>query len=176
MTERNGEIGEGFSVDVATDWEATFNEIHLPKVRKVLMRTSIVIGKNGGAMKPLIRLTKFGLGGFQGNGSQYISWLQIMDFCRIVEWLIKNEAASGVYNVVSPKPVPNKEFMQMLRSILRIPLGLPAMKWMIEIGAFFMRTEPELVLKSRRLVPERLLEEGFEFQYKDLEKALRASV
>jgi uncharacterized protein (TIGR01777 family) len=176
MTERTGEIGEGFSVDVATAWEATFNEIHLSKVRKILMRTSIVIGKNGGAMKPLIQLTKLGLGGFQGNGNQYISWLQVMDFCRIVEWLIQNEAASGVYNVVSPKPVRNKEFMQTLRKILKMPIGLPAMKWMIEIGAFFMRTEPELVLKSRRLVPERLLEEGFEFEYKNIDKALRASI
>lgn len=176
MTEKTGEIGEGFSVDVATTWEKTFNEIHLPKVRKVLMRTAIVIGKNGGAMKPLIRLTRFGFGGFQGAGNQYISWLQVMDFCRIVEWLIQNEAASGVYNVVSPKPNRNKEFMQTLRKVLKMPVGLPAMKWMIEVGAFFMRTEPELVLKSRRLVPERLLQEGFEFQYKSLEKALRASV
>ena len=176
MTERTGEIGEGFSVDVATAWEATFNEIHLPKVRKVLMRTSIVIGKNGGAMKPLIRLTKVGLGGFQGNGKQYISWLQITDFCRIIEWLIQNEAASGVYNLVSPKPIPNKEFMQILRKILKVPIGLPAMKWMIEVGAFFMRTESELVLKSRRLIPERLLEEGFDFKYKDIEKALKASI
>jgi len=176
MTEKTGEIGEGFSVNVATSWEKTFNEIQLPKVRKVLMRTSIVIGKNGGAMSPLVQLTKLGLGGFQGNGNQYISWLQIMDFCRIVEWLIQNESAQGIYNVVSPKPVKNKEFMKTLRKILKVPIGLPAMKWMIEIGAFFMRTEPELVLKSRRLVPKRLLQEGFEFEFKNIEKALRASI
>lgn len=176
MTETKGEIGEGFSVNVAKAWEKTFNETKLPNVRKVVMRTSIVIGKNGGAMRPLINLTKVGLGGFQGSGKQFVSWLQVEDFCRIVEFLINNDNAKGVYNVVSPKPVRNQFFMKTLRKILGVPIGLPAMKWMIEIGAFFMRTESELVLKSRRLVPERLLSEGFEFQYVEIEDGLRASI
>lgn len=176
MTEAKGEIGEGFSVDVAKGWEQTFTEIDLPNVRKVVMRTSIVIGKNGGAMGPLVNLTKVGLGGFQGSGKQFISWLQVEDFCRITDYLIGNEKAVGVYNVVSPKPVRNHFFMQTLRKVLGIPIGLPAMKWMIEVGAFFMQTEPELVLKSRRLVPERLLSEGFKFRYVDIEDGLWASV
>lgn len=176
MTEAKGEIGTGFSVDVAKKWEQTFNEIDLPNVRKIIMRTSIVIGKNGGAMQPLVRLTKVGLGGFQGSGKQFISWLQVEDFCRITAYLIDNKNASGVYNVVSPQPVRNRFFMQTLRKVLGVPFGLPATKLMITIGAFFMRTEPELVLKSRRLVPERLLSEGFEFKYVDIEEGLRASV
>lgn len=176
MTEKRGEIGTGFSVDVAKAWEKTFNEVELPDVRKVVMRTSIVIGKNGGAMKPLVNLTKVGLGGFQGSGKQFVSWLQVEDFCRITEFLITNKKATGVYNVVSPKPVRNQFFMQTMRKVLGIPIGLPAMKWMIEIGAFFMRTESELVLKSRRLVPERLLSEGFEFKYIDIEDGIRASI
>ena len=90
--------------------------------------------------------------------------------------MIHNENAEGIYNVVSPKPIRNKAFMKILRQILGVPIGLPAMKWMIEIGAFFMRTESELVLKSRRLVPERLLLEGFEFKYTDITTALKASI
>lgn len=176
MTETAGEIGEGFSVNVAKAWEKTFREVDVPNVRKVIMRTSIVIGRNGGAMQPLVQLTKLGLGGFQGSGKQFISWLQVEDFCRITEYLIHNEKAEGIYNVVSPKPIRNQAFMKILRQILNVPIGLPAMKWMIEIGAFFMRTESELVLKSRRLVPERLLSEGFEFQYVDIEEALRVSI
>ncbi|MFK7949956.1 MAG: TIGR01777 family oxidoreductase [Saprospiraceae bacterium] len=176
MTEKEGEIGEGFSVDVAKAWEKTFQEVKNPNVRKVIMRTSIVIGKNGGAMQPLVQLTKFGLGGSQGTGKQFISWLQVQDFCRITEYLIDNQNAEGIYNVVSPKPIRNKTFMKILRNVLHVPIGLPAMKWMIEIGAFFMRTESELVLKSRRLVPERLLSEGFEFKYVDIEEALKASI
>lgn len=176
MTEAKGEIGEGFSVSVAKAWERTFNEIELPKIRKVIMRTSIVIGKNGGAMQPLVNLTKVGLGGFQGSGKQFVSWLQVEDFCRITEYLMRNKNASGVYNLVSPKPVQNRFFMQTLRKVLGVPIGLPAMKWMIKIGAFFMKTEPELVLKSRRLVPERLLSEGFEFRYVEIEDGLKASV
>ena len=141
-----------------------------------MMRTSIVIGKNGGAMEPLVNLTKVGLGGFQGSGKQFVSWLQVEDFCRITEYLIGNEKAEGIYNVVSPKSVRNQFFMQTMRKVLGVPVGLPAMKWMIEIGAFFMRTESELVLKSRRLVPERLLSEGFEFRYVEIEDGIRASV
>lgn len=176
MTEAKGELGEGFSVSIAKAWEKTFREVDVPNVRKVIMRTSIVIGKNGGAMQPLVQLTKVGLGGFQGSGRQFISWLQIEDFCRITEYLIHNENAEGIYNVVSPKPIRNKAFMKILRNILNVPIGLPAMKWMIEIGAFFMRTESELVLKSRRLVPERLLSEGFEFTFVDIKEALKASI
>ncbi|MFT5834071.1 MAG: hypothetical protein ACI97N_001705 [Cognaticolwellia sp.] len=176
MTESKGELGDNFSVSVAKAWEKTFNEIDLPNVRKVVMRTSIVIGKNGGAMEPLVNLTKIGLGGFQGSGKQFVSWLQVEDFCRITEYLIGNEKAEGIYNVVSPKPVRNQFFMQTMRKVLGVPIGLPAMKWMIEIGTFFMRTESELVLKSRRLVPERLLSEGFEFKYIEIEDGIRASV
>lgn len=176
MTEKEGEIGEGFSVNIAKAWEKTFREINVPNVRKVIMRTSIVIGKNGGAMQPLVQLTKLGLGGFQGSGKQFISWLQVEDFCRITEYLIDNKNAEGIYNLVSPKPIRNKAFMKILRQVLSVPIGLPAMKWMIEIGAFFMRTESELVLKSRRLVPKRLLSEGFEFKYVNIEEALKASI
>lgn len=176
MTEAKGEIGEGFSVNVAKAWEKTFREVDVPNVRKVIMRTSIVIGKNGGAMQPLVQLTKFGLGGFQGSGKQFISWLQVEDFCRITDYLLQHNHAEGIYNVVSPKPIRNKAFMKILRKVLKVPIGLPAMKWMIEIGAFFMRTESELVLKSRRLVPKRLLSEGFEFKYVNIEDALKASI
>ena len=163
MTETDGEIGEGFSVGVAKAWETMFHSINTPNTRKVTMRVSIVLGKGGGAMTPILNLTRFGLGGQQGHGNQFISWIHLEDFGRAVDWFLNNKAANGIYNVVSPKPILNKHFMALLRKVIKMPIGLPATKWMIEIGAFFMRTESELVLKSRQVVPERLLKEGFTF-------------
>lgn len=175
MTESTGELGDNFSVNVAKAWEATFQSMETPKTQKVAMRVSIVLGKNGGAMTPILNLTKFGLGGKQGSGQQFISWIHIDDFARATDWLIQNKK-TGIINVVSPKPVRNQDFMELLRKVYGIPFGLPAAKWMIEIGAFFMRTESELVLKSRQVVPERLLKEGFQFNYTTLKAAFEEIV
>lgn len=172
MTEENGEIGNDFSMNVAKAWEKTFFEIETPKTLKTALRTSIVLGKNGGAFIPLKRLTQFGLGGKQGNGNQFISWIHEKDFARAIEFTIEKEMI-GVVNIVSPKPIQNKDFMSELRKSLKMPIGIPTPKPILKIGAKIIGTETELVLKSRNVIPERLQENGFEFEFDTLEKAFK---
>jgi uncharacterized protein (TIGR01777 family) len=176
MDEETGEIGTGFSVNVCQKWERTFFETQTPSTRKVALRIAIVLGKDGGALKPLINLCKLRLGGKQGNGRQYFSWIDKTDFVRAVEHLIRNEKAEGVYNLSSPNPVPNSTVMHFLRNVHGVKLGIPAPKFLLEIGAFIIRTETELILKSRRVVPSKLLAEGFHFQYPVLESSLKSII
>lgn len=167
QTDEEGEIGSGFSVEVAKLWENTFFNYTLPKpVRKIAMRTAIVMAKEPGTvLEVLANLAKKGLGGKMGDGMQRVSWIHVQDFCRSIEWMIERETAEGVYNVSAPNPISNKALMEQVRSYVGIPFGLSASKWMLEIGAFFMRTETELILKSRWVIPTRLEKEGFEFHY-----------
>lgn len=162
----DGELGTGFSVEVAKAWEESFFGAEVPgTVRKVAMRTAIVFAEEKGTVwDVLVKLSKKWLGGTMGNGRQKVSWIHIGDFCRVVEWLRLHEEASGVYNVSAPNPIDNRELMKQARKAAGRCFGLPATKWMLEIGAFFLRTETELILKSRWVVPTRLLEEGFEFR------------
>ncbi len=172
MDEENGEIGSGFSVDVCKKWEQVFNDIILNDTRKVILRTAIVLGKSGGAFKPLKALAKVGLGGKQGDGNQYFSWLHEMDFNRIVEFAIENKEISGVYNASSPFPLTNSVLMKKIRKAFKIPLGVPIPEFLLKLGAFIIRTEPELILKSRRVIPLKLLNRGFKFHYEHLDNAL----
>ena len=174
--EYDGIIGDDFSMGVARIWERTFDECSTPSTRKIILRTSIVLGKEGGAIKELLPLVKLGLGGKNGSGKQYISWVYEEDMKRIIYFLLKNKNSKGVYNIVSTTPIRNALFMKKIRNAVGISIGLPATKWMIEIGTFFMRTESELVLKSRKVVPRRLVEEGFEFDFEDLEEVLEKIV
>ena len=130
------------------------------------MRSAMVMSPDrGGIFATLLGLVRLGLGGTVGDGRQYISWIHEADFIRAVEWLIGNEHATGALNLAAPDPLPNREFMAALRAAWGMPVGLPATRWMLEVGAFLMRTETELVLKSRRVVPGRLLKGGFRFEY-----------
>lgn len=154
-----------FSIDVAKAWEQAANEIVTPQTRKVLMRSAMTMSPDtGGVFDVLLRLVRRGLGGTMGNGRQYVSWIHDQDFIRAVYWLIGHQLA-GPVNLAAPHPIPNGEFMRALREAWGIGFGLPAARWMLEIGTFLMRSESELVLKSRRVVPTRLLESGFEFQF-----------
>ena len=128
----------------------------------------------GGVFDTLLGLARRGLGGRAGDGRQYVSWIHYEDFIAVVSWLIDREEIQGVVNVAAPNPLPNAEFMRVLRESSGIPFGLAANKWMLEIGACFMRTETELILKSRRVVPARLLEHGFTFAYPEWHSAARA--
>ena len=155
-----------FSIDVATSWEQAFEEARTPNTRKVKMRSAIVMStEQGGAFNLLLRLTRAGLGGRAGDGGQYVSWIHEEDFVRAISWLIERGDISGAVNLASPHPLPNAEFMRRLRQACGRSFGLPASAWMLEIGAFFLRTETELILKSRRVVPERLLARGFTFRF-----------
>lgn len=171
MTESNGDIGDDFSMTIAKSWEAAFNSITTPKTKKVVLRTAIVLGKNGGALVPLKRLTQFGLGGKQWHGKQKVSWVHEMDFARAVHFIIEKNL-EGTYNIVSPKPTTNAVLMTTLRNALKVPFGLSHPKWLLEFGAKLIGTETELVLKSRNVIPEKLLNDGFKFQYDTIEEAV----
>lgn len=172
MDEVDGEIGNDFSINVALSWEKAFFKTENPNTLKTALRTSIVLGKNGGAFVPLKTLAKMGFGGKQGKGNQFISWIHEEDFANAVDFIIEKEI-TGVINVVSPKPVRNAEFMQKLRKAVSFPFGIPMSKFLLEIGSFFIRTEPELVLKSRNVIPKRLLENGFEFKFGGIDETFK---
>lgn len=172
MNEVDGEIGSGFSVDVCTAWEKRLNEETLPVTRKVILRTGIVLGRAGGALPEFIALCKKGLGGAMGNGRQYISWIHVADFCEIVEW-IRNTDGSGVYNCVAPAPVNNSNFMYRLRNEMKIGLHVQTPEWLLMIGARLLSTETELILKSRWVVPARLMNEGYNFRFPNIREALK---
>ncbi len=167
------EFDNDFSVQVCKAWEKTFNEISTPKTRKLFLRITIVLGKNGGVFKTLRSLTKIGLGGKQSDGKQFVSWIHAKDLCRAVEFLIENKSMSGPINFAAQNPMRNKEFMQTLRKQLKIPFGLPQPGWILSIGTWIMRTEKELVLKSRNVIPKRLLENGFKFHFSTVEEAMK---
>ncbi|MFD0796626.1 TIGR01777 family oxidoreductase [Maribacter chungangensis] len=176
MGEENGEIGTGFSVSVAQAWEKTFFEGDTPNTRKVALRTSIVLGKNGGALTPIKTLAKLGMGGKQGDGKQKFSWIHVDDFVRSIEYLIRNTDLHGPINIVAPKPTNNTKLMQEVRKAVGIGFGLPSPKWLLEIGAVLIRTETELIIKSRNVVPNKLLNAGFTFQYPTLKSALAEAI
>ena len=155
-----------FSIEVARAWEAAFNEVDLPSTRKVALRSAIVMSpEDGGAFATLMTLARFGLGGQAGPGDQYVSWTHDSDFTKAVLWIIDHERLAGVVNIAAPNPLPQKDFMRELRRAAGIRVGLPAAAWMLEVGAMLMRTETELILKSRRVVPTRLLESGLAFDF-----------
>ena len=155
-----------FSIDVATAWEQAANEACVPRTRKVLMRSAMTMSPDrGGIFDTLLKLVRRGLGGTCGDGRQFISWIHELDFIRAVYWLINHDELEGPVNLASPNPLPNAEFMRKLRRASGTRIGLPASPWMLEMGAFLMRTETELILKSRRVVPRRLLESGFHFDF-----------
>lgn len=155
-----------FSIDVAKSWEQAADEAVVPRTRKVLLRSAMTMSPDrGGVFDVLLGLVRRGLGGAGGDGRQYVSWIHDRDFVGAVSWLMDHAELEGPVNLASPNPVPNAEFMRTLRAAWGTGFGLPATKWMLEIGAFFLRTETELVLKSRRVVPGRLSRSGFVFQF-----------
>jgi uncharacterized protein (TIGR01777 family) len=155
-----------FSIDVAQAWERALDEAVTPQTRKVALRSAMTMSPDpGGIFDVLLTLVRRGLGGRAGDGRQYVSWIHYEDFVRVVQFLIDRDDIAGIVNVCSPNPLPNELFMRALREAARVPIGLPATRWMLEVGAVFLRTETELILKSRRVVPGRLLEGGFTFNH-----------
>jgi len=173
MTETDGILGEGFSVEVAKSWEKAFFDFDLQSIRRVALRITIVLGKNGGVMEPFVKLVKFGLGGKQGNGKQMFSWIHIEDLFKIIQFVQSNKNIKGAINCASPNPVTNNDLMKTLRKVMNKSFGLPSPKWILEVGAIFIRTETELILKSRYVVSDKLNKEGFIFKYPILEDAFK---
>ena len=157
-----------FSIEVAQRWERAFEEAVVDGTRKVALRSAMTLSPDaGGVFDTLLGLARRGLGGSAGDGRQFMSWIHHEDFTAAVRWLIDRNDIDGVVNVAAPNPLPNAEFMQILREACGVRVGLAATRWMLELGALFMGTETELILKSRRVVPARLLEHGFKFKYSD---------
>ena len=183
MDEATGELGGGepgapdtwnFSIDVAKGWEDEFFATTTPLTRKIALRSAITFGaERGGVFDVLSGLVRRGLGGTQGPGTQFVSWIHETDFVRAIDLLIDRDDFSGMVNLASPNPLPNSEFMRALREAWGVGFGLPSPRWAVEIGAWLMGTESELVLKSRRVVPGRLLEAGFRFQFAEWPFAAR---
>ncbi|WP_374462230.1 TIGR01777 family oxidoreductase [Chryseobacterium taeanense] len=169
-TEKNGIIGDDFSMNICKSWEKEFFKQETENVRKVALRTSIVLGNNGGAFPKLKMITRLGLGGKQGRGNQMVSWIHIDDFCNAVEFIINCETMSGPVNITAPNPLSNELFMNKLRSEMKIPFGLNAPVWQLEFASLFLKTETELLLKSRNVYPGKLLENGFSFSYPNIER------
>jgi uncharacterized protein len=176
MDETTGEIGGDergvpakwhFSTDVATSWERALFAADTPQTRRVALRNALIMSPDaGGIFDALLRLVRFGLGGAAASGQQFVSWIHDVDFVRAVDFLISHEELIGPVNVASPSPVPNRHFMRCLRQAWCTQyVGIPASRWMLEIGALVLGTETELVLKSRRVIPQRLLKAGFDFHF-----------
>ena len=155
-----------FSIDVARAWEHAFEQASVSGTRKVAMRSAMILSPDaGGIFDTIVGLVRRGLGGSAGDGRQFMSWVHYEDFVAAVRWLIDRDDIDGVVNIASPNPLSNAEFMRLLREAYGVPMGLPSCEWMLELGAVFMRTETELILKSRRVVPGRLLDQGFTFKF-----------
>jgi uncharacterized protein (TIGR01777 family) len=183
MDEDTGEIGGNeqncpsswrFSIDVATNWEEAFFSTVTARTRKIALRSAMTMSPDpGGIFAELLRLVRLGLGGTAGSGAQFVSWIHEADFIRSIEYLMTHEEIKGPVNLAAPSPLPNREFMRALRQAWGTRVGLPAPRPVLELGALFLRTETELILKSRRVVPGRLLREGFEFQFSTWPEAAR---
>jgi uncharacterized protein (TIGR01777 family) len=155
-----------FSIEVAKAWERALDEAVTPRTRKVKMRSAMTMSPDpGGIFDTLLGLVRRGLGGRAGDGRQYISWIHGADFIRAVRWLIDRKEFEGAVNLSAPSPLPNADFMKILRDEWGMSLGLPSTRWMLELGAIFLKTETELILKSRRVIPARLLDSGFVFHF-----------
>jgi len=177
--DESGEIGatseakDAFSIEVATAWEREFNAATTPRTRKVTLRSAMVLGHGANSVFPVLcRLARFGLGGRMDSGRQYVSWIHANDFCRAIDWLIEQDKFAGPANLAAPNPVTNAEMMATVRELCGVPFGLPATAWMLEVGAFFLRTETELIIKSRRVAPAKLLASGFQFHFPRLREAM----
>ena len=172
MTEDNLERGDDFSAKVAQSWENAFFDDKSSDVRKVALRISLILGKNGGVFPVLRKLTRFGLGGKMGNGRQNFGWVHVTDVIRLIDFIIKKEEISGPVNCVSVSTPTNKEFMRSFRKALHMPFGLPQPKILLKIGSLIIGTESELILASISAYPKRLIESGFKFKFDNAQDAL----
>ena len=167
------EVHDAFSLQIIHEWERAFYAPPLPGIRRIALRTTMVLGHAKNSVFPVLcRLARLGLGGRMGSGQQFVSWLHVDDFCRVIGWVIEHTEISGPVNIAAPNPIMNAEMMRHFRELVGMPVGLPATEWMLEIGAFFLRTETELILKSRRVVPGKLLAGGFTFDHPTMPEAL----
>ena len=172
MDQYTGELGTGFSVEVARTWEAVAGSFHLPHTRTALLRCAMVMSPLGGVLPRLVQLTRMGLGGRHGSGDQFMSWIHGADLCAAAQHILDDPQGAGVYDLAAPQPTTDRYLMEQLRARFRPWIALRQPRWMLDLGAWLLRTETELILKSRRVVPTRLMREGFRFRYPGITSAL----
>ncbi|WP_018763767.1 TIGR01777 family oxidoreductase [Arthrobacter sp. 135MFCol5.1] len=172
QSEFDGELGTGFSVDVAKAWEAALESAVTPGTRKIPLRIAIVLGRGGGALAPFANLARLGLGGHMGDGWQKFSWVHVEDLYRSIRFLHARTGIAGPVNVASPEVVSNREMMRLVRRAYGARFGIPTPGWLLRAGAILIRTETELVLKSRWVQPQKLLDAGFVYSQPELGQAL----
>lgn len=171
MDEDSGIIGDDFSMNICKSWEKAFLADTSVSIRKVALRTSIVLGNEGGGLPKMKMISRLGLGGKQGSGEQMMSWIHEKDFCRAVEFIIEHNELTEKVNIAAPNPLKNEDFMKRLRKSMGIPIGVNSPVFLLELASFFIRTETELVLKSRNVYPKRLVETGFQFEFPTINQA-----
>ena len=177
LCDESAPLGSGFSSDVCRLWEDEFYKTDLPQTRKILFRIGFALGRGGGAIEPLTKLTKLFLGGTIGSGTQYISWFHIEDLNRMFDFVLNNEKAKGTFNATGIDPVTNATFMRSLRKVLHMPWSPPVPSWLVKIGAYLiMRTDPVLALTGRKCIPKKLQDMGFQIKHTDLIKTLEEVV
>lgn len=173
-TESDTNFGNGFMEEMCIHWEEAFSKSNCPQTRKIIMRITLILGNSGGVFPVLKSITQKGLGGKVGTGKQMISWMHEDDFLNAINWFIENEKAIGIYNMASPQPLSNKDFMALFRKHTNVPFGLPAPELAVRLASVFMQTEPGLVLNSVNVLPKKLLDNGFHFEYAEAENAIAA--
>lgn len=176
LTEEDRTTGVGFTSNVAVAWERELAAKERPGVRQVALRLGTVLGPDGGALPPLLRLARLGLGGPHAGGAQWVSWVHVDEVHRIIRFIADHDEIEGPVNVTAPDAVTDRDLMAAIRRAAHVRFGLPSARWMVELGAWALRTEPELVLRSSRVAPARLLEHGYTFEHGDLDDVLRGLV
>jgi len=171
--EETGDLGYGFSIDVCRQWEQAFFETNTTSTRKIALRLGIVLGREDGAFPRLLNLVRYGLGGKQGDGQQYVSWIHEQDVAASTAWLMEHQELNGIINCTAPQPIKNTDLMACIRKAYGVAFGLPSPAWLLEIGAQLIGTETELILKSRWVLPKRLTDSGFRFQFQKAEYAVK---
>ena len=171
--EFNQEFGDSFLADVCKQWEKEFYKIITPKTRKIVIRIAPVLGNDSATIKPLKQIVPFGLGGKQGNGKQYFPWIHEKDFIKAIVFIIKTVKINGTVNLVAPKPITNAIFMTAFRKVLKAPFGLPTPSFLLFLSKYVTKVEPVLILDSLKVVPKKLLDNNFEFEFNTIEKALK---
>lgn len=172
MTEANYLIANDFLSELVQQWENVFFDFQLTKTRRIALRTSVVLGKNDGALQPLLRLTRLGFGGKLADGNQMFSWIHIEDYFRVIVFLLENPSMSGICNCTSPSPVRNSQLMKSIRKTVRMPFGIPAPTFVVKLGAAFIGIESSLILNSSYVFPKYLIDYGFTFRFPQIEEAL----
>lgn len=172
VRDENSFAGADALAEVCRQWEAAFAAADVPRTRKITLRIGVVLGRDGGALPVLAKMTRFFLGGAAGSGRQYISWIHIADLTAMVAAVVADEKLSGIFNAVAPDPVTNAEFMRELRHALRRPWNPPAPEFAVKLGARLTGSEGSLALVSQRCAPKRFLEAGFKFRFVDVAAAL----